>query len=121
MKNVLLLLSVFFVNIGIFAQEKTTEEKATQLTERMKEQIGFSDETKEKVQEINLGFAKKTEEIKAGSSSKLTKVKELKTADEERDAKLKEVLTEEEYKKFKDKKSDNRKEMKERFKANRSK
>ncbi|AWM14382.1 hypothetical protein NHF50_11175 [Flavobacterium sp. NRK F10] len=121
MKKAVVLLAVFFVSFGAFAQEKTTEEKATEMTERMKEQIGFNEETEKKVQEINLDFVTKTEEIKEKDSGRMTKFKELKALGEERETQLKEVLTEEEFEAFKDHKTENRKEMKQRFKANRSK
>ncbi|MDK2772641.1 MAG: hypothetical protein KYX68_10510 [Flavobacterium sp.] len=121
MKKIIILLLMLIVNIVTFAQEKTADEKATELTKKMKEQVGFKDEVTEKVQAVNLEFVKKTEEIKASDSGKMSKMKEFKAADENRDTKLKEVLSEDEYAKFKDKKSDNRKELKERFKANRNK
>ncbi len=121
MKKTLMWITVLFLSLGAFAQEKTTEERATEMTEKMKEQIGFNEDTQKKVQEINLDFVTKTEEIKKTDSSRMTKFKELKTLGEERESQLKEVLTEEEFDAFKEHQSENRKELKQRFKANRNK
>lgn len=109
------LLALFASNTG-FSQDKSVEEKAKDLTEKMKTQINFSDDKFEKVNAINIAFFEKTESLKSSGESKMNKMKNLKKLDEEREEQLKNVLSEEEFKAFKENKSENRKAFKEKFK-----
>lgn len=106
----------FIFSFSVFAQEKTNEQMAEEMTKHMKSQIDFNDENYDKIYQINLDFVSQTAELKSDTQlGKIEKVKKLKELDENRDKQLKEVLTEEEYKKFQDNKSENKKTMKERF------
>ncbi|WP_053971413.1 hypothetical protein [Mangrovimonas sp. ST2L15] len=117
----MIFLAIVMLFVGkSYAQDQTPEEKATALTENMQEQIGFSDETYKKVYEVNLTFATKTQSLKTQDLSKMKKFQALKDLDEERDTSLKQILTEDEYDAFQDHKKENRKTMKEKFKASRS-
>ena len=116
--NTKIALSLFFFifSFSIFAQEKTNEQMAEEMTKHMKSQIDFNDENYDKIYKINLDFVSQTAELKSDNQmGKIEKVKKLKELDENRDKQLKGVLTEEEYKKFQNNKSENKKTMKEKF------
>jgi len=117
-KILTLIAFMFFTNI-IFSQDKTNEEKASEMTKQMQTQIGFNDETYAKVYEENLNFVTNTQELKQSDATKIEKFKSLKKYDETRDKALKEILTEEEFKLFIENKSKNRQSFKERLKASR--
>jgi hypothetical protein len=99
----------------IFAQDKTNEERAKALTQKMKENLSLKDDQYEKVYTINLAFVNKATQVKESSGGRLGKARKLKDADGERDKMMKGVLTEEQYKKYKEQKAENRKEMKKRY------
>jgi hypothetical protein len=109
----LLVLSVQF----IYAQDKSNEDRAKSLTERMKQILSLKDDQYEKVYTINLAFVNKAGQVRNGGGGRLSKARKLKEADGERDKMLKGVLTEEQYKKFKEQKAENRKEMKKKMEA----
>lgn len=109
----LLVLSMQF----IYAQDKSNEERAKTLTERMKQNLSLNDDQYEKAYTINLAFVNKATQVRNSGGGRLGKARKLKEADGERDKMLKGVLTEEQYKKFKEQKAENRKEMKKKMEA----
>jgi len=109
------LLTLISSTINAQEKQKTPEEKATLMTQTLKEQIQFSDEKEEEVYEINLKFVNDLKTVKEKDISKYKKVKELKALDNERNNALKDVLTEGEYKLYKDNKPKNRKAFREKF------
>ena len=117
--SITLIALVLLISSTITAQEKqkTPEEKATLMTQTLKEQIQFSDETEEAVYEINLKFVNDLSAVKDKDISKYKKAQELKALDQERNAALKEVLTEEEYKLYEDNKPKNRRALRDKFKS----
>lgn len=110
-----LLAMVFLSTIVVKAQDKSNEDRAKALTERMKENLTLKDDQYEKVYTINLAFMNKAMQVRNSGGGRLGKARKLKEADGERDKMLKGVLTEEQFKKFKEQKSENRKEMKKRM------
>ncbi|MCG2792639.1 MAG: hypothetical protein L6262_03700 [Weeksellaceae bacterium] len=107
---------LFLCSFKGFSQNKTTAEKADELTKNMKSQIKFVNEKQDAVYAINLDFVTKLEQLKSQEGSKLTKIQNLKKLDSERDIQLKKVLSADEFKLFTDNKSKNRKTFKEHFK-----
>ena len=99
----------------IYAQDRSNEDRAKSLTERMKQNLSLKDDQYEKAYTINLAFVNKATQVKESSGGRLGKARKLKDADGERDKMMKGVLTEEQYKKYKEQKSENRKEMKKRY------
>lgn len=118
-KNITLVLLVLLGNFA-FSQEISNEDKAIEMTQKMQEQIGFSDEAYAKVYDVNLEFVNKTQELKQRDVSKFKKFKALKKMDDKRNKDLKDVLTKAEYELFEKNKSDNRKAFKDRLKDTRS-
>ena len=109
----LLILSVQF----LFAQDKSNEERAKALTERMKENLSLQNDQYEKVYTINLVFVNKATQVRNSGGGRLGKARKLKGADSERDKMLKGVLSDKQYKKHKEQKDENRKEMKKKMKT----
>lgn len=109
---------ICLVSQFIFSQEKSTaEESAETLTMEMQKKIGFSDEVRDQIYQINLEFVSETQKLKSDEdSSKVSKFRTLKKLDSKRDDSLKKVLTEEEFKAFKEFKTENRQSFKERYK-----
>lgn len=114
------LLSVLFLFIAgsSFAQDKSADDKATALTDRMKTQLTLNDDQYKQVYDINVDFVTKLGTVKEDGGSKMSKFKKLKSIDGDRDAALKKVLTEQQFKDFQTQKKENRAEMKERYKNN---
>ena len=110
---------IMLFSAGAFAQERTTEEKAKEITEKMKADLSLSGSQPDRVYAINYDFVQKVEKGKAEEASRRDKLKKLKALDEERDAALKEVLTSEQFEKFESGKKEKRQKLKEDFKQRR--
>lgn len=94
----------------------TPEERAEKLTTWMTEKLFLTENQIEEVTPLNLEYAKKAEEIKNSSDSRMSKFKELKSLEEEKDKKLKNIFTESQFKTYNDKKKELRKAFKENYK-----
>lgn len=109
------LVPLFVLSFGVlYGQDKSNEERAKMLTEKMKKDLTLNDDQYEKAYTINLAFINKMTQLKNSGGGRLAKARKLKDADGERDKMLKGVLTDEQYKKYKEQKSSNREEMKKR-------
>jgi hypothetical protein len=113
--KIVLLAMVLLSATAVNAQDKSNEERAKTLTERMKENLTLNDDQYQKVYTINLAFVNKAGGVRDSGGGRLAKARKLKDADGERDKMLKGVLTDEQYKKYKEQKAKNRKEMKKRM------
>lgn len=110
-----------FLSIGGWANaqsksewmEKPAEERAQIITDWMTEELSLKDDQKSDTYDINLKYAKKGDELKAASGSKMSKFKKMKAYGEDKDAELKKVFTDEQYQAYQDKKKDMRDKMKE--------
>ena len=115
---VLLLLS-----ISVYAQQKDMsppEDRAAGLTEWMKTNLQLTEEQVPKVQEINLKYANKNEDLKNSKLARKQKLQTLKLNEEGRDAELKQLLTDSQYKTYTTKKHEVKEKMKEGAKSKRS-
>ena len=106
------------VSIDTLAQEPEKEpmppaERAAKLTAWMKNNLQLTPEQEKPVQEINLKYANKTEELRNSDESRSQKFKKLKDFNEAKDKELKLLFTEEQFKTYQAKKE----EVKEEFKA----
>ncbi|WP_430404447.1 hypothetical protein [Fluviicola sp.] len=119
MKTLLVLLLTCCCFGTLKAQTKTAEEWANQLTDSLQKTLSLSDDQRAKVYPIELEFVQKAEPIKQNNESKIQKLKALKELDEKRDSQLKEVLSEAQFAKYSEGKKENRKQLKEKYKANR--
>jgi hypothetical protein len=113
--KIVLTVMLFVIMNALYAQDKSSEERAKMLTENMKKNLSLADDQYEKVYTINLVFVTKALQIRNSGGGRLGKARKLKSADGDRDKMLKGVLTEEQYKKFKAQKAENREEMKKRY------
>ncbi|MDX3915613.1 MAG: hypothetical protein QHC79_18855 [Pseudosphingobacterium sp.] len=110
------------VTIGIISTQRAvaqTEEltqMVKEMTDKQTEQLSLTSEQVPQVESINLDFATKAQKIRGSNDSKMNKSKAMKDLDKERTKSLKAVLTEEQFKKFEAVKTENRKQMKARFK-----
>ena len=76
-------------------------ERAERQTERMKEQLGLSDEQTEQVSEINIAAAEKMQEARQSANGDREAMRgKMMSIRQETDAALKEVLTEEQWTKL---------------------
>lgn len=93
-----------FTAVTTVAQEapkKTPEQKAHDMSEKMKTELALSDDQFKKVQDMNLRFTKKQEEIRSNSSlTKEQKQQEMKAAKDAHKEQLKSVLTAEQMEKW---------------------
>ncbi len=122
MKKILLcsflMTGLLFVFNIIFAQKKTSStpgERATKLTEWMKTNLQLNDDQATQVQNINLKYANKTQELQTQSLSRKQKMQVLKDNDKAKDVELKNVLTTDQYNSYQVKKDEIRKQMKEKM------
>lgn len=123
MKKVLVPLTVFvlfsLVNTSVYSQQKdipSASERATKLTDWMKTNLQLSDDQLPKVQDINMKYANKMEELKNSAAGKRQKLMTLKDNDKAKDAELKQVFTDSQYKTYMTKKEELKKKMKEELK-----
>src|SRR4030095_562498 len=116
--SIFLLAILFFADNAILAQKNTSstpEERATKLTEWMKTNLQLNSDQATQVQNINLKYASKTQELQTQSMSRKTKMQTLKENDKAKDGELKNVLTTDQYNGYQAKKEEIRKQMKERM------
>jgi NACalpha-BTF3-like transcription factor len=77
------------------------EERAQQLTDKLKEQLGLTEEQVSKVAEINLRTAKQTDAImNSPGEGRRGRLREVRAIQEQRDTELKKILTEEQWEKY---------------------
>jgi hypothetical protein len=116
--NIFLLSVLLFVVHIICAQKKsssTPEERAGKLTGWMKTNLQLNDDQLTQVQNINLKYANKTQELQMGSMSRKQKLKVLKDNDKAKDVELKNIFTADQYNAYQAKKDEIRKQMKEKM------
>jgi hypothetical protein len=115
----LLLLAVFVLtSASVLAQGQEKEsmppaERASKLTQWMKDNLQLTPDQEKQAQEINLKYANKTEELRSSTGTRMQKFKKLKSYNELKDEELKKVFTAEQFKTYQAKKE----EVKEDFKA----
>lgn len=116
--NSFFLAGLLFVMNIIYAQKKTSstpEERANKLTGWMKTNLQLNDDQVTQVQNINLKYANKNQELQTQSMSRKQKMQTLKQNDKAKDAELKNVFTADQYDTYQTKKDELRKQMKERM------
>ncbi len=119
MKNIVTTILLFFcVSIG-FAQGKSTDERASALTAKMQSEIKFNDETKVKVQAINVDFLNKVAASKTADGDRKERFKAVKQYDDERAEALKKVFTPTEYAAFEKFRENNKAQARERVREKR--
>ncbi len=121
MKNLVFTLLLVAASVsGVFAQDstqnKTPEERATLQTEWMKENLQLNDEQLSVVEELNLEYAEKMEEVRSVQGN-MQKLKKARSISDEKDAKLEEIFSEEQFSKYQDMKKELRGMAKERYNA----
>lgn len=108
MKQVLIIMMLLPLVAGAQSTEKpgkTPEERAQRWTVWMMEEQIITVEQEQRVQEVNLKYARQAETLKGKQISRMTKFKELKTFDQAKDEELKQLLSEEQFKLYQEKKS----------------
>ena len=116
---IMLLLLFVFVKTSIYSQQKdipSASERATKLTDWMKTNLQLTDDQVPKVQDINMKYANKMEELKNSGVAKRQKLQMLKNNDVAKDAELKQVFTDSQYKTYMTKKDELKKKLKEEMK-----
>lgn len=113
-----LLLVLVLISVDSIAQEQEKEsmppaERAAKLTEWMKNNLQLTADQEKSVQEINLKYANKTEELRNSDEARKQKFKMLKGYNDAKDDELKKTLKPEQFKTYQAKKE----EVKEEFKA----
>lgn len=103
------LISIMLISAtSLYSQEKhdgggkskaTPEQRATRLTERMKESLTLSAAQEPKVAAINLKYAKKMEDVRKISDTAVQR-KTVKSLNDQKNGELKAVLTAEQYKSY---------------------
>lgn len=115
-----------FLAIGLFVltaaithaqdgKKKTSEERALNLSNKMKTELSLSDSQYTKVHAINLKYAEKNNEIMTSGEGRLEMFRALKVSNEAKNKELKAVLTKEQFKKYKEMQKEHKAEAKENF------
>ncbi len=114
-----LLVVLLFSCFTLMAQKpmKPAEDRAAKLTEWMKTNLKLSDDQVTKVQDINLKYARKMDELHNSSQDKNAKMMAMKSDGEAKDGELKQVFTNDQYQAYEAKKADMKKQMKAEMKA----
>ena len=108
-KIIALALFVLTTTFSIAQKNKTPEERAEMLTEKMQSELLLSDNQTQKIATINLDIALKTNQIKSDESMDLeAKKAALKETRKDRVAKFKDVLTVSQFEKMKKMKKERR-------------
>lgn len=81
--------------------EKTPEERAKAITEKMKTTLELTDEQYKKIYDINLKYATNNNEIIHSPSSRMSKLKSLKATNKDKTKEIKPVLTEAQFNQYK--------------------
>ena len=117
-KSLTVVFAALFFSCASNAQDKTTQ-AATKITDSLKSQLILTEVQYNKAYNINLEFIKKAKEVKDSPAGRREKMGVLKEADAKRDAAMKEILTDKQYRLFLEKKTENRKKMRETIKQRR--
>ena len=115
LSQLIMLLLFVFVNTSSYSQQKdipSASERATKLTDWMKTNLQLTDDQVPKVQDINMKYANKMEELKNNAAGKRQKLLTLKENDKAKDAELKQVFTDSQYKTYMTKKKELKKQLK---------
>ena len=94
----------------------SASERAAKLTDWMKTNLQLTDDQVSKVQDINMKYANKMEELKNSAAAKRQKLLTLKENDAAKDAELKQVFTDSQYKTYMTKKEELKKKLKQELK-----
>ena len=119
LSQLIMLLLFVFVNTSSYSQQKdipSASERATKLTDWMKTNLQLTDDQVPKVQDINMKYANKMEELKNNAAGKRQKLLTLKENDKAKDAELKQVFTDSQYKTYMTKKEELKKQLKQELK-----
>lgn len=123
MKTTLLQLSLSIMLVvlsaTVHAQNKKLQpaaDRAAKLTGWMKTNLQLTADQEPKVQDINLKYANKVDELKNNSAGRRQKMKMLKDDDAAKDAELKAVLTDSQFQTYLTKKDEIKKKMKQKAK-----
>lgn len=100
MKSIKILLASLLISAGAFGQMKTPEERAKNQTDKMKTELGLTNEQYDKVYTINLGIDQKNEGVRTSTMSEEEKKKSLKMNNDARESMLKDALTPEQFAKL---------------------
>ena len=117
-KSLTVVFAALFFSCASNAKDKTTQ-AATKITDSLKSQLILTEVQYNKSYNINLEFIKKAKEVKDSPAGRREKMGVLKEADAKRDAAMKEILTDKQYRLFLEKKTENRKKMREAIKQRR--
>ena len=123
MKNnilkLLMMMFVFGLTSGAFAQSKLSEEQKEELLEKYESyrtELNLSEAQQEKVKEINSTYFEGLASLQASGGSKLSKLKTFRTLSDRRDKEMGQVLDKEQYKRYKEMQKEMRSELKSRRK-----
>lgn len=117
MKKLVILWCACLAIIGAKAQETrwrdlAPEVRAEKLTDWMHEKLQLSEDTTEKVSQINLKYALQLETLNTDDSSRLAKFQKIKSIDESKDQELKKLLSEKQFSQYLDEKEELREKIK---------
>lgn len=106
MKTFILAIAVLVGGTAMAQQQekkepKTTEQRATHITEKMTAKLGLDAAQKAKIYDINLGIAQKNDALRQNTSlTQEQKIAQLKENQDARKAQYKEVLSADQYAKY---------------------
>lgn len=95
---------------------KTTEGRAKAVSQKMKTELGLSDEQYNKVYEINLKYAQQNEATRKNTEDRMAKMQAIKSGNEAKNKELKAVLTKEQFEQYEKLQKEQREELRERMK-----
>lgn len=119
LSQLIMLFLFVFTNTSLFSQQKdipSASERATKLTDWMKTNLQLADDQVPKVQDINMKYANKMDELKNSAAAKRQKLLTLKENDTAKDAELKQVFTDSQYNTYMTKKEELKKQLKQELK-----
>ncbi|MDI3321498.1 hypothetical protein [Pinibacter soli] len=113
----LLIISAFvFVGLSVSAQMPSASERAMKQTNWMKSNLKLTDDQANKVQDVNLKYANKMDELHKSTATKQDKMTSMKSDEAAKDAELKAILNDSQYQTYLQKKEEMKKQMKEKMK-----
>jgi SMC interacting uncharacterized protein involved in chromosome segregation len=110
------LITYLFLFVNSYSQEKEippAADRAAKLTEWMKTNLQLTAEQVSPVQEINLKYANKMDDLRKSSQGRRAKLQTLKSDNKAKDAELKKILTADQFKTYLAKKEEIKKKFKE--------
>ena len=113
------LITYLFLFVNSYSQEKEippAADRAAKLTEWMKTNLQLTAEQVSPVQEINLKYANKMDDLRKSSQGRRAKLQTLKSDNKAKDAELKKILTADQFKTYLAKKEEIKKKFKENMK-----